>query len=158
MDPTQVLRELNETDGLPVGAIHTAQANRDAMVPVFLRCIDECLTSGGASSRRSALFFVFHLLGEWREKSAYRSLAKLLRLPDDAIDAILGGATTETVHRVMAGVFDGDPEPLYEVIRDSNADQFVRSRMCHTLAMVTRRGELSRDETARFPWRMLFAA
>jgi hypothetical protein len=150
MDASQVLQELTETDGFPVDAIRAAQADREAMVPVFLRCIDECLTTGGASSSRSALFFVFHLLGEWREKSAYRPLAKLLRLPDDAIDTILGGAITETAHRVMAGVFDGDPEPLYEVIRDSNAGEFVRSRMFHTLAMVTRRGELSRDETARF--------
>jgi hypothetical protein len=150
MDASQVLRELNETGGFPVEAIRAAQADRDAMVPVFLQCIDECLTSGGASSSRSALFFVFHLLGEWREKSAYRPLAKLLRLHEDAIDALLGGAVTETVHRVMAGVFDGDPEPLYEVIRDSNADQFIRSRMCQTLAMVARRGELSRDEAARF--------
>src|SRR3954447_15700452 len=115
MDASQVLRELNKTGGFPVEAIRTAQANRDAMVPVFLECIDECLTAGGASSHWSALFFVFHLLGEWREKSAYRPLAKLLRLPEDAIDAILGGAIIETVHRVMAGVFDGDPEPLYEV-------------------------------------------
>jgi uncharacterized protein YchJ len=150
MDASQVLRELNKTDGFPVEAIRAAQANRDAMVPVFLECIDECLTAGCASSHRSALFFVFHLLGEWREKSAYRPLAKLLRQPEDAIDAILGGAITETVHRVMAGVFDGDPEPLYEVIGDSNVDQYIRSRICHTLAMVTRRGELLRDEAARF--------
>jgi hypothetical protein len=150
MDASQILRELNKKDGFPLEAIRAAQANRDAMVPVFLQCIDECLTAGGASSNWSALFFAFHLLGEWREKSAYRPLAKLLRLPEDAIDAILGGATTETVHRVMAGVFDGGPGPLYEVIRDSNADQYIRARMCHALAVVTRRSELSRDEAARF--------
>jgi hypothetical protein len=43
MDASQVLRELNETDRLPVEAIRAAQNNRDAMVPVFLQCIEECL-------------------------------------------------------------------------------------------------------------------
>jgi hypothetical protein len=62
----------------------------------------------------------------------------------------LGGAITETTHRVMAAVFDGDPAPLYEVILDPKADQFVRSRMCEALAMVTLRGELAREEASRF--------
>jgi hypothetical protein len=150
MDRWQVLRELNGRNGLPVEAIRAARANRDTMVPMFLQCIDDCLTSQGVSSSRSSLFLIFHLLGEWREKAAYRPLARLLRLPEGVIDAILGDAITVTVHRVMAGVFDGDPAPIYEIIRDSNADQFIRSRMCQTLAMLARRGELSRDEVARF--------
>src|SRR3954471_8167594 len=63
MDASQVLRELNETSGFPVEAICAAQDNRDAMTPLFLQCIDDCLASGGASPLSSALFFIFHLLG-----------------------------------------------------------------------------------------------
>ena len=50
----------------------------------------------------------------------------------------------------MAAVFDGDPQPLYEIILDPNAEQFVRSRMCETLAMLVLRGELDRDLVGRF--------
>jgi L-asparaginase II len=50
---------------------------------------------------------------------------------------ILGDAITATTHRVMAAVFDGDPQPLYEIILDRNAEEFVRSRMCEALAMPT---------------------
>src|SRR5258708_16200066 len=35
---------------------------------------------------------------------------------------------------------------LYDVIRDPEADESVRSRMCEALAMVTLRGELPRSE------------
>jgi hypothetical protein len=63
---------------------------------------------------------------------------------------MLDGAITETSHRVMAAVFDGDPEPLYEVILDPGADEYVRSRMCETIAMVTLRGEIPRAEAVRF--------
>src|SRR5262249_23523175 len=96
------------------------------------------------------IFFIFHLLGSWREKSAYRLLAQLLSLPGDELDRVLGGAITETSHCVMAAVFDGEPQPLYDVILNENADEFVRSRMLETLAMVTLRGELAREETAQF--------
>ena len=50
----------------------------------------------------------------------------------------------------MAAVFDGDPEPLYEIIRDPEADEYVRAKMLQTIAMLTRRGELPRDATAAF--------
>ena len=150
MDALQIFAGLNEPDALPIEAIRAAQADRDSMVPMFLRSIDELLSPDGTPIAPSALFFVFHLLGEWREKSAYRPLAKLLRLPRDEIDCILGGATTETNHRVMAAVFDGDPDPLYEIILDKDADEFIRSRMCHAIAILTRRGELPRAEAARF--------
>ncbi len=50
----------------------------------------------------------------------------------------------------MAAVFDGDPQPIYDVILDPAADEFARARMCEALAMVTLRGELPRAEAARF--------
>ena len=150
MDAPQILAGLNEPEALPIEAIRAAQADRDSMVPIFLRSIDELFSPEGTPVATSALFFIFHLLGEWREKSAYRPLARMLRLPSDEIDSILGGATTETTHRVIAAVFDGDPDPLYEIILDKDADEFIRSRMCDAIAILTRRGELPRAEAAQF--------
>jgi hypothetical protein len=145
----QIFDQLGHHDkGLPVGAIRLATANRAAMVPLILRALDQ--PAAASRSMQDALFIAFHLLGEWREKSAYRPLAAFLRQPDDETWSILAEAKTETSHRVMAGVFDGDPDPLYEVILDPDADEFVRARMCETLAIVTLRGELPRAEAARF--------
>lgn len=149
MDPMRVIEELGVPGRLPVEAIRAAQADREAMVPIFLRTLDDFLELRGPVDP-NALFFIFHLLGEWREKSAYWPLAIFLRLPPDVLDTILGDSITETAHRVMASVFDGDPEPLYEIIRDPEAHEFVRSRMCQAVAMLTRSGDLPRDATAAF--------
>ena len=43
----------------------------------------------------------------------------------------------------MACLFDGDPKPLYEVILEPKADEYIRARMCAALAMVKLRGELT---------------
>jgi hypothetical protein len=150
MDPLQVIEALSGWERLPVDAIRAAQANRETMAPVFLRSIEEFLSLEGESVPPAALFFMFHLLGEWREKSAYWPLAVFLRLPPGVLETILGGAITETSHRVMAAVFDGDPEPLYDIIRDEEADEFVRSRMCQAIAMLTRSGDLPRVATEEF--------
>ncbi|HMJ30429.1 MAG TPA: DUF1186 domain-containing protein [Xanthobacteraceae bacterium] len=145
----QVIEELGVPGRLPVEAIRAAQADRETMVPIFLRTIDDFLELEGPVDP-NALFFIFHLLGEWREQSAYQSLTVFLRLPGDVLNTILGEAITETTHRVMAAVFDGDPDPLYEIIRDSEADEFVRAKMCQAIAMLTLRGDLPREATAAF--------
>ena len=49
----------------------------------------------------------------------------------------------------MAAVFGGNPALLYEIFLDPDADQFLRSRMCEALAMVTLRGDLDRARAGR---------
>jgi hypothetical protein len=115
------------------------------MLPHFIEEIETYLAlEPAARVKPTPLFFIFHLLGEWQEKAAYRPLARLLRLPRHDVDAIFGDGITSTSHRVMAAVFDGDPAPLCEIFLDPHAEQFIRSRMCEALAMVTLQGKLDR--------------
>jgi len=150
MDAEVILRELTYAERLPREALKAASAERDEMLPLFLNEIETYLARGPASRPEpTPLFFIFHLLGEWREKAAYKPCARLLRLPGHEIDAIFGDGITSTSHRVMAAVFDGDPAPLCDILLDPHADQFIRSRMCEALAMVTLRGELDRGLASR---------
>ena len=151
MDAAAILDELTHADGLPKAALRAASAQRAEMVPAFFQEIDSYLALDSTGrAKATPLFFIFHLLGEWREKAAYRPLARVLRCADHEVEAILGDAITSTSHRVMAAVFDGDPQPLCDIILDRDAEPFVRSRMCETLAMLALRGGLDRDVAARF--------
>jgi hypothetical protein len=151
MDVQQILDQLTNDDGLPVEAIRAAEADHAAVVPAFLQAIEDYVSADEtARTKPWPIFFIFHLLGSWREKSAYRPLVKLLRCPRDDIDGVLGDAITETSARIIATVFDGDPQPLYDAILDTETDEFVRSALCDTLAIVTLQGELPRSEAARF--------
>jgi hypothetical protein len=151
MDAQAILHQLMHAEGLPREALKAASAQRVEMLPLFVEEIETYLAlAPAARAKPTPLFFIFHLLGEWREKAAYRPLARLLRLPSHEIDAIFGDGITTTSHRVMAGVFDGDPQPLYDIILDPKAEEFIRAGMCEALAMVTLRGELDRVVAGRF--------
>jgi hypothetical protein len=151
MDAQAILHELTHAGGLPRVALKAASAQRVEMLPLFLDEIETYLVlEPAARAKPTPLFFIFHLLGEWREKAAYRPLARLLRLPRRDVDRIFGDGITTTNHRVMAAVFDGDPQPLYDIILDPNAEEFIRAGMCKALAMVTLRDELDRAEAGRF--------
>jgi hypothetical protein len=147
MEPAAIIERLSHSDGLPRQALRAATEQRAALAPLLIECIASCAESEAIDDLP---FFAFHLLGQWRETSAYRALARLLRSPPDRLDRLLGWSITETAHRVMAAVFDGDPAPIYNVILDTEADEFARSRMCETLAMLVREGRLDRDEVAAF--------
>jgi len=142
----QILDQLGSGEGMPVEAIRAATADRTIVAPLLLEAIDRCEPT--SEVEENGLFIAFHLLGQWREQSAYRSLARFLRRPD--AELVLGDATTETSHRVMASVFDGDPRPIYDIIRDAEADEFVRGRIFDTLVILVFRGELDRTAVADF--------
>ncbi len=151
MDASTILHELTHAEGLPKEALEAATEQRTEMVPLFLRETEDYLAATGDSrAKPTPLFFVFHLLGEWRETSAYGPLLRLLRCPRHETDAVLGDAVTSTSHRVIAAVFDGELDPLFDAILDPEADEFIRSRMCEALAMVVLRGEANRDLAAHF--------
>jgi hypothetical protein len=151
MQVGKILHELTYAEGLPKEALKAATAQREELLPFFIEEIEAFLAlEAAARGKPTPLFFIFHLLGEWREKVAYTPLARLLRLPGPEVDRIFGDGITTTSHRVMAAVFDGDPEPLYDIILDPSADEFIRAGMCEALAMVTMRGELDRALAGRF--------
>jgi hypothetical protein len=151
MDAGPILHQLTYAEGLPREALKAASAQRVEMLPLFLNEIEAYLAlEPAARAKQTPLFFIFHLLGEWRDRAAYRPLARLLRLPGREVDTIFGDGITTTSHRVMAAVFDGDPQPLYDIILDPNAEEFIRAGMCEALAMVTVRGELDRAVAGRF--------
>ncbi len=66
---------------------------RIGRLPRFPDTIERYLAQGGGNSTQNAIFFMFHLLGQWREKAAYRPLARLLRRPPDEVDAMFGGCS-----------------------------------------------------------------
>ena len=102
-----------------------------------------------ARQKTHTLFlFILYLFAEWREKSAYRPLARLLRSPefflffDETFEPIL--------HRAMAAVFDGDPGPLYDVVLDPGVNQFTSSTVLEAIAMVVWSGEIQKDSASGF--------
>ena len=151
MTPADIMATFEARGPLPREALHAAGQSRDAMVPVFLDYIDRLQTTDiDDLDGLDAFIFIFHLLAEWREPRAYRPLATLLRRDPEFLDALMGDAITESSARVMAGVFDGDLKPLFDIILDGTADGFVRGEMFDTLAIVALKDPVLQPPVAAF--------
>jgi Protein of unknown function (DUF1186) len=99
----------------------------------------------------SPLFYGVFLLADWREKAAYRPFARLMRFPWVAHDNLLGEpAIEEPGYRIMASLFDGDPQFIFDIILDVGADPSVRFWQWHALTLIGLEGNLDRTVAADF--------
>ncbi len=139
MTPSEIMNDLARNDIFPKAAMVAAGADRETMVPIFVDLIDRLGIQPIADMKDDeviALIPIFHMLGEWRDRRAYLTLVHLLRQPTRTLDYLLGDAVTETSFRVMAGIFDGDLQPLFEAVEDPNADEFSRSSLMSALVLI----------------------
>src|SRR3546814_19753619 len=119
VDAAEIIYQLTHAVGLQTEALKAATERRHEMAPLLVGEIEHYLAfdpGSAARQRPNPLFFGFHLLGEWREPSAYRPLSLLLRCPSLELDAILRSGLTSTRHRFLPAAFVWDPPPLYATI------------------------------------------
>jgi Protein of unknown function (DUF1186)/SEC-C motif len=137
--------------GLPYETLRAATALRTELVPRFLAEIEQFTTNPTAwVNDGSLLFFAVHLLGEWREPAAYMPLLRLLRVPGNRVEAVFGDSTIETLPRVVAAVYDGDPLPIFEAIHDTGTNEYLRWELFSTLAILVRDDRLERARVVDF--------
>jgi hypothetical protein len=151
MDPATLIDQLTTYEDLPVEAIVEATEHRTEMAPLLCGLIEAFLAAEGPrEDDDNRIFLAVHLLGGWREPSAYRPMARLLMSDKERLNRALGEAITETVPGIMLNLFDGDPRPLRDVIACETADEMARSGMLQVLATLTERGDLAKSETAAY--------
>ena len=75
MEPAAILAQLTASEDLPKEALRAASDRRADMAPLFVEQIENYVAADSAEQEGRALFFIFHLLGDWRETSAYRCRA-----------------------------------------------------------------------------------
>ncbi len=153
MTPDQILAALTLQKGLPREAMAAAGACREEMIPRFLDQIDrlqQARIDTVDEADLATFLFAYFLLGEWRDPRAYRPLTALLRHDPDFLEELIGDAMTEGTARIIAGVCDGDLQPIFAAIEDPAADQFVRCQLVDALVLITRHRPATRPEVTDY--------
>jgi hypothetical protein len=109
-----------------------ADAIEADVVAVVERARDEDLDIPSAR----LLFRGIHILGGRRLSAAYRPLIALLKGPQDRVRHLLGNAITENLSRILPGLFDGDEQPLRDLVTDRSVNEFVREAALSALTFL----------------------
>lgn len=96
---------------------------------------DECLL----------LFRGVHILGAARDREACQPLLRLLGRPFGEVDVLLGDAITESLAKIVTGVFDGDTDSLFALITDASIDGFIREALFGAATFLAWERRIDRD-------------
>jgi hypothetical protein len=117
-----------------------------------LRALIEAAADGEflSEDEETLLFRGLYILGGVRDTTVCAPLLRLLRLPDDVLDPLLGDAITESLPRIVAGVFDGDAEALFAAIADPLRDEYVRDALLGAATFLAWEGRIEAARMRRF--------
>ena len=90
------------------------------------------------------LFRAVHIMGAMRDTKVFAPLLRLLSRPSEDLATLLGDAVTETLPRIVAGVFDGNADALFDAIADQDRDELVRDSLFRAATFLTWDGRIDR--------------
>jgi len=91
------------------------------------------------------LFRGIHILGAARDSKACRPLLRLLHRPFEEVDDLLGDAVTESMAKIVTGVFDGDADALFALMMDVSINGFIREAVFGAATFLAWEGRIDRD-------------
>ncbi|CAO4183165.1 DUF1186 domain-containing protein [Methylorubrum aminovorans] len=143
-----LIERLSVAEHMPKDALRQAVTEPEAIAEAVLGVLATAAEDPDAPSEHEAnlLFWGLHALAAARDTRVYVPLMRLLHQDGEAVEALLGDATTITTARIIASVFDGDAGPLHALILDSAADGFIRNEAFTALAYLTRQGRLPLED------------
>lgn len=148
MSPQDVLTELAEDRHTnPLEALESADAHRDVLVEPLLEVLERCVADAESASDEEALLFCYalYLMAKWRETRAYPLVIRWLCLPEASSTRLSGDVLTEDGARILAGVCDGDLEPIKRLVLNRDADEFSRGVAVAALALLALWSEVPRN-------------
>jgi hypothetical protein len=145
------LEVLATSRDLPAHALAVCTARIGEAGPLLRALLDRAAAGEALEDREYQLLYCgLHVLGAVRDTAAGAALLRLLRRPPEEVEKVLGDAITENLPKILAGVFDGDAEPLFAAIADESLDQFVRNSMFGAATFLTWEGRIAGERMRAF--------
>ncbi len=129
-------------------AFQAAHGQGDELTPRIIERFERVLAASREPGNESVPYvgFLFFLAAEFRSHAAHPLMVQLLRMPEDLVDRAIGDGLTEGVSTALADTCPGSIDGLLGLIDDGAAGPFARGAGLTALAMLWKRGVLSREE------------
>ncbi len=143
-----LLHEIATAEDVPREAIARCMRCVPDVAPELLAAIERA--AGAPVESQSDLNLVYYgvyMLSAAREPRLFAPLLRLLRLPDEDLEALLGDEYVVDLPRIAIGAFDGDAQALFDLLCDAKADALVRMSVFGVVAHLTWLGGIPPETT-----------
>lgn len=154
MELTEIISQLERNTGtFPREALENAIAEREAITPVLIETLKKCkdnLNNLLEDPDYILHLYALYLLAQFREKLAYPVIIDFFSLPgEDAMD-VTGDVVTEDLGRIIASVFDGDLNPIKQLVENLQASEYIRGAALESLMVLFPNDIISRKQIIEY--------
>ncbi len=146
----EIIRCFAESDSVPEEAIRAALAAPAAFVDKAVPVLDKIAASKASDVEDRSLTILVHVLGEIGDGRAFAPLMRVLKLPTEELDRLLGDAITETLGSVLISLVGDRASALEDALTDLDIDDFVRSAIFEAWTAQVLTGKVSRQKAKAF--------
>ncbi|MFT4060688.1 MAG: DUF1186 domain-containing protein [Legionella sp.] len=134
-----------------------ARQNQALVTPHLLSILEKTLEELGKESieTRSAHVIAIFLLALFREKNAYPLIIALLNKMPSSFEHRIFNDELEDMPNILASTFNGDIEPIYKLIENTNAYEFARVAALDSLVALWHTQQISRESVITYLDRLL---
>lgn len=150
MEIKEIIDELKYYEGiLPRKALENAIVQKEKIISELLKMLeytkDNLKNIYDEKDEFYGYIYAIFLLAQFREKKAFSFLIDLLKQPTEIVEYILGEDYPDYLPRLLASTYNGDDESLFKIIEDNNIDEFIRSSVLQSFAILYLRGQKTRE-------------
>jgi hypothetical protein len=142
------------TKKFPLAALTEAVQRREEITPYLLDSLDY-MAANAKNSRENEHpeeriydlhTYAMYLLAQFKEKRAFPKLARLINFDEATLDFIISDTLTDRYAAILRDTYDGNIEPLKEVIENRDAFSFARGAALNAFRLISEAGFISRGE------------
>jgi hypothetical protein len=152
MKTQEILKKLEFNTGVfPKQAVVEAMKQQEEITPYLLdilRWSTENIERVERRPNRMGHLYAIYLLAYFREPRAYPLIVDFFSIPGEITLDVTGDLVTEDLPRVLVSVSDGDTNPMLSMVKDEEANEFVRGAALVAFEVLFAQGMLSREEVS----------
>ena len=144
----EALSQMKTANAIQLGLAVTLY---DHIAPDLHGALEKFLASQELTDEEdNTLFWGVHIMAAARDQSAFPNMLRLLALPEDVLDALLGDAVTATTGQLIAGTFDNDAAALIAFIERPDLDPYIRWNALEAVAFLAFDSRIDPGEVEAF--------
>lgn len=148
----QIIESIKYYNGtFPKDQLQQIIERKDEAIPFLVEIVEEVVNHpDDYDEKRIDLIYALYLLSQFRVKELFPLLVKILYLPDDKLDLLLGDALTEGTSRMLATVYNGDIQTLQQLIENTELDEYARGQGLSALVILALKGQIKRERVVKY--------
>ncbi|OYW30905.1 MAG: hypothetical protein B7Z47_02740, partial [Chthoniobacter sp. 12-60-6] len=138
-------------DEAPLMILDLMEDWRDELIPLFQSETDRALElSRNGELQENGDWkvpgFGLAFLSEWKAPGTHQRLLEVHKMNDADRDWLIADSLTEDWPQLLAATFEGDLQPITQVVLDQSLDEFARAMPVEAVAALTYHGTLPQEK------------